>query len=178
MKKKRTHIVITGPESSGKTTLSRHLARHYGSYWVPEFARPYLSGLGRAYQPSDLLAIAQGQWLWERYALARPGELLFSDTSLLVLKVWSDYRYGTTDDWILEHLRGYPPAGYLLCAPDLPWEADPQRENPHDREVLFDRYRRELERLSAPFVIIRGEDKEQRLLQGRRAVDDFTRSVT
>ena len=35
-------IAITGPESSGKTTLAIALAKHLKSKWVPEFAREYL----------------------------------------------------------------------------------------------------------------------------------------
>ena len=35
-------IVLFGPESTGKTTLSQQLARHYHSVWVPEYAREYL----------------------------------------------------------------------------------------------------------------------------------------
>lgn len=167
------HIVVTGPESTGKTTLSRRLADHFGGDWVPEYARYYLEELGRPYRREDLLEIAQGQWRWERHALERAATWVFSDTSLLVLKVWSEYRYGTTDDWILEHLRRYPPAGYLLCAPDLPWEPDPQRENPHDREVLFDRYRRELEGLGAPYRVVRGTDPGQRFQGAVAAVADL-----
>ena len=34
-------VVLFGPESTGKTTLSRQLARHYNSVWVREFARQY-----------------------------------------------------------------------------------------------------------------------------------------
>ena len=54
-------ITIVGPESSGKTTLARQLAAHYGCPWVPEYAREYLEGLGRMYEEHDLEAIAQGQ---------------------------------------------------------------------------------------------------------------------
>ena len=35
-------IVLFGPESTGKTTLSNQLARYYNSVWVPEYAREYL----------------------------------------------------------------------------------------------------------------------------------------
>ena len=32
-------IVLFGPESTGKTTLAKKLARHYNSVWVREYAR-------------------------------------------------------------------------------------------------------------------------------------------
>ena len=49
-----------------------------------------------------------------------------------------------------------PQRRYLLCPPDLPWEADPLRENPHDRERLYDLYRRRLMDLGAIYQVISG----------------------
>ena len=54
-------IAITGPESTGKSTLARQLAEHYQTTWVPEFARVYLDQLGRPYEEGDLVSIAKGQ---------------------------------------------------------------------------------------------------------------------
>lgn len=54
-------VVVIGPESTGKSTLSEQLANHYQTVWVPEFARGYLETLGRAYNQDDLLRIAEGQ---------------------------------------------------------------------------------------------------------------------
>ena len=60
-------IVLFGPESTGKTTLSRQLARHYNSVWVREFARQYLQNKWnnerKTCEPSDLIPIATGQIL-------------------------------------------------------------------------------------------------------------------
>lgn len=134
-------IVITGPESSGKTTLAEQLSAWFGMPWVPEFSREYLSQLGRSYQPADLLAIAEGQILAETRALALGTAFLFFDTSLEVLKIWSDVRYGSCDPFILEKLDARKPDLYLLCHPDLPWQPDPLRENPDDRYVLLEKYR-------------------------------------
>lgn len=173
MREVTAHIVVTGPESSGKTTLSRALAEYFNGSWAPEYARYYLEERNGRYGEEDLLRIARGQYLWERYLAQRGPAPLISDTSMLVLKVWSDYRFGRTHPWILEKLQHPPHPLYLLCAPDIPWSYDPLRENSHDREALFDIYLRELDALGAPFVVIRGEDREKRLLQGKRAVSNL-----
>ncbi len=54
-------ITIVGPESSGKTTLASQLSQILGCPWVPEYARTYLSGLGRPYEEGDLVMMARGQ---------------------------------------------------------------------------------------------------------------------
>lgn len=55
-------ITIVGAESSGKTTLARHLADLFGCAWVPEYARKYLQNLGRDYNEEDLRLISEGQF--------------------------------------------------------------------------------------------------------------------
>jgi len=58
-------VVLFGPESTGKTTLSKQLARHYNTVWVPEYAREYLQKKWNSEQKicelDDLLPIAAGQ---------------------------------------------------------------------------------------------------------------------
>ena len=163
-------IVLTGPESTGKTTLAKHLAGHYRTAWAPEFARSYLNGLGRPYERADLLKIAEGQLALEDEIAATANDLLFLDTSLEVIKIWSEFRYGNCDPWILEKLKTRPSDLYLLCKPDLPWELDPQRENPKDREALYDIYRQELMALNVPFSEIQGFD-EYRFYQCVSAIE-------
>ena len=54
-------IAIVGPESSGKTTLARDMAKHLGTVWVPEYARMYLDGLAKDYEVKDVIASAEGR---------------------------------------------------------------------------------------------------------------------
>ena len=145
-------VVITGSESSGKTTLAIDLAAHYQVSWVPEYARTYIDHLNRPYQENDLLAIAQGQVQQEDEAARSRPKLLLCDTSLLVIKIWSDYRYGRCHPWIEEQLAHRPIDHYLLCRPDLPWQPDPQRENPHNRDELFILYQQALPTESSTIV--------------------------
>jgi len=154
-------IVLTGPESTGKTTLAKQLALHYDAIWVPEFARDYLAQLNRPYEESDLLEIAKGQVHIEESCAKQAGELLICDTDLLVMKVWSEFKYGKCDPWILEQVQSRHYDVYLLCGIDIPWEQDPLRENPGQREELHQLYERELKSLNKEYLHVEGATDER-----------------
>ena len=158
------HIVITGPESTGKTTLAQRLASHFQTAWVPEYARTYLDGLSRPYGYEDLEQIARGQLEWVAQYEKKARKFLFLDTGMLVLKVWSEYKYGHCAPFILESLHRDPPHLYVLCGTDVPWEYDPLRENPGEREVLYEIYRGELEQLGSRFMEVEGSLEERMAL--------------
>ena len=90
-------VVLFGPESTGKTTLSRQLAEHYGTLWVPEYAREYLQEKWNREQktcePKDLIPIAQGQIKMENEMTKKATNLLVCDTDLLETKVYSEAYY-------------------------------------------------------------------------------------
>lgn len=154
-------IVITGPESSGKTTLARQLAQHLKTQAVEEYAREFLSRLGRPYVEADLEVIAKGQLANEEAAAGSDREILILDTSLEVIKIWSEVRFGRVAPWILEALQKHRRDFYLLCQPDLPWEFDPLRENPNDRWMLYERYERELKSMQVPFATVSGHGAQR-----------------
>ena len=154
-------IAITGPESTGKSTLAQQLAAHYNALWVPEFARQYIAELNQAYTLTDLVNIARGQLALQKQTEAQKPEILFADTELLVLKIWSENAFGVCPDWILKELQNQRFDLYLLMDIDLTWEPDPQREHPHLRQYFFDLYKAELERLQFPFQVISGTDDER-----------------
>ncbi len=154
-------IVLTGPESTGKTTLAKQLAGHFGTLWVPEFAREYLEKLNRPYREDDLLEIAKGQVAAEEELTEKAKDLLFLDTSLEVIKIWSQVVFGRCHPVIQDQLKNRLPDLYLLCRPDLPWEPDPLRENPSDRDVLFDLYQCELAGLGSLFIELNGVGNER-----------------
>lgn len=148
-------IAIVGPESAGKTTLAKALARRLQASWVAEHARGYLRGRS-SYQAEDVAAIARGQMALEAKALARQPLRLVLDTDLLVILVWWRERFGAPPQWLETALAAQAPRRYLLARPDLPWQPDPLRESPRDRERLFDIYRAQLEARGATFGIVCG----------------------
>lgn len=137
-------ILITGPESTGKSWLAQQLAAHYQTAWVPEVARRYLETLGREYEEHDLLEIARLQLAEEDRLAKETAGYLFCDTGMLVLKIWSLHKYGRCHPYILEQLRERTYLHIFLTNIDLPWEPDPLREHPEQRRYLFNWYRQEL----------------------------------
>lgn len=171
-------INITGPESTGKSTLTAQLAAHFGAEFVPEYARAYLAEHGAAYSLPDLEAIARGQLRQEEeaagQAAVRGSRLLFCDTDLLVMKVWAEHAFSVCPLWILEELRRPRYTLTLLLNVDLPWQPDPLREHPHLRQHFMDVYRREVRALGWPVAEISGSG-EQRLAQAVAAVGQLLR---
>lgn len=167
--------MLYGPESSGKTTLSRKLAEYYSTLWIPEYAREYLQNKWNREQkicePEDLIPIAEGQMKLENDASAKmaadktqfnsdgtKGEnLLFCDTDLLETMVYSEAYYG---GWIPEMLQEYALANtydlYLLTYVDTPWEKDDLRDRPGQREEMFAYFKNALIKYDRPYIELRG----------------------
>lgn len=149
-------IAITGPESTGKSWLANRLASHFGTAYVPEYAREYIDKLSGNYNRQDLYQIAREQLEREEQAASQAKRLLFCDTELLVIKIWSLHAFGECHPWILSQLEQNTYDLFLLCDIDLPWEPDPQREHPHLRKYFFDWYKRELDGYGFPYRVISG----------------------
>jgi nicotinamide riboside kinase len=137
---RRRILCLTGPESTGKTTLAEALAAHFRVPLVEEVARGYLAGRSD-YSPADVLEIARLQMAAEARSLAQSEGLVVCDTDLLVIQVWWEERYGELPAELTVGLAERSERHYLLMKPDLAWSADPLRENPDDRDRLFARYR-------------------------------------
>ncbi len=168
MRKAKT-ILITGPESSGKTTLAKQLAENLGAEFLPEYARTYLEQHGPEYEQSTLLTIAKEHTLAFDTSLAsNQSKILLLDTFLLNIKIWSEEKYESCDSWILDQLTSFRPDGVLLCKPDIPWKPDPLRENPLDRDRLFAIYQQELDQLQWNYLIIDAERREKKLKESVR----------
>ncbi len=149
-------IAIVGPECTGKSSLAKALAQVCKTNWVPEYAREFLDALDRPYQQADLLLIAQGQLALEDTIATQTKSLLVCDTNLVVIKIWSEFKYGDCDPAILTLLKDRKYDAYLLTNIDIPWEDDPLREHPEQRGQLMSLYRDTLKSLDLVYTELSG----------------------
>ena len=174
-------IAVVGPESSGKSTLCEALSKHYRTSWCPEYARTYLTEKGTSYQYEDLLHIAKGQiTLEEEYLHGISNQtsppLLFIDTDMYVMKVWSEFVFGQCHQFILNQIATRQYEAYLLCKPDIPWVQDVLRECPDEttRMRLYHYYKDLMVDQITPWIEIDG-DYNERMKKAIGFVDSLRR---
>ena len=160
-------VVLFGPESTGKTTLSKHLARHYNSVWVPEFARSYLQNKWnnerKTCESSDLIPIGIGQMKLENDLANKTDSVLICDTDLLETKIYSEAYYSGICDPILEKYALENTYDlYFLTYIDTPWEADDLRDKPDERLQMFKAFESALIKYNRPYILLKG-DRQERL---------------
>lgn len=154
-------IAIVGPESTGKSTMSAYLAEHYHTVWVPEFARDYCAALTGPATMEDEVNMFYGQIALEKEYLPKANGVLICDTTFITIKIWSDAFFGYTPQAVLDELHKHHYDLYLLLNIDLPWQDDPLRDFPNQREHFMDVWHKELQALNANYVTISGTGDER-----------------
>lgn len=141
-------IIFTGPESTGKSTAAIKFSKLLKLPLVDEFARSYLNAINGEYKMKDLYEILEGQYLSEERAHIK-SSVIICDTDWLTIDIWANDVFNKgmkpPDDLSTRY--------YYVCPPDIPWQPDPLRENPNDRDRLFDLYIEKLNELNLSYEI-------------------------
>ncbi len=184
-------IVLFGPESTGKTTMSELLAKHYNTVWVAEYAREYLqekwNNERRTCEDADLIPIAKGQIALENKLALKADKVLICDTDLLETKVYSEEYYGgfvhpNLDKYALKNQYDL----YLLTNIDTPWEADDLRDRPEQREEMYSAFEAALIKHNKPYIKLNGSIKNRlavaisaidKLLEKREDLNSYSKSL-
>jgi len=154
-------IAVVGPESTGKSTMSAYLAKHYNTVWVPEYAREYCEKLTAPPTWQDEINMFEGQLALEKEYLPKANKILICDTTFITVKIWSDQMFGQAPQQVLDALPHYHYNLYLLLNIDLPWQDDPLRDFPTMREHFMQVWHNELDAINANYVVISGTGQER-----------------
>ena len=169
-------VVLFGPESTGKSTLSRLLADSYKTVYVLEYLRyfaqdKYEKGLNLVFE--DNLKIVEGQLRLEAEARKHADKVLFSDTDVLQSIVYSIEYYGKVQNSLIDLANSNSDMDlYLLLSADIPWEKDVLRDKPNDRERLFGVFEATLKKYNKNYVVISGLGDE-RLKNAKKYINQF-----
>lgn len=175
-------VVLYGPESTGKTTLSKQLASYYHTNWVPEYMRTFLENKiivpgEEIVSYEELSIIAKGQMKAENASLSTADTLLFCDTNLLELQVYAEYYFGESPETISKHALKNKYDLYILTYVDVPWMADGMRDRPEDREKMFTLFKQKLIENNLPFITVKG-NKQERLEFAVSYIDKLLLALT
>lgn len=150
------HVVLSGPEASGKTTLAAQLGRCFAAPWVPEAARRFAEQATAPLSAATVEPIARLAMAMDDEARAAEPVLLIHDTDLVSTVVYARHYYGDCPAWIVAEARRRLGDLYLLCRPDLPWTADGVRDRPAQREEMLELFRDTLREVGASYEEVRG----------------------
>ena len=168
-----TRIVVTGSESTGKTTLARDLAAHFGVLYVREQAREYAERARRSLTAEDVSPIASEQIAAEDAAMTdanrRGDRWLVLDTDLVSTVVYARHYYGSCPSWIEAEARARLAELYLVTDIDIEWQPDGIRDRPGTRDELDRAFRDVLREFNARACHVRGHG-ELRLASALRCI--------
>lgn len=155
-------IIITGPESTGKSTLAKSLSNYLKEPFVPEFARYFIPTLKESYIASNLVDMARGQLFWHQLYKSNASKVLLCDTGVEAIDIWFQYRFGSIDPQIRALFTADEDCFYFVCKPDIPWEEDPLRETPHQRPQIFDSFISLLNQFEKKYLVVEGLNEKDR----------------
>lgn len=166
-------IAIVGPESVGKSTITKRLATTYHTSYVPEYGREFTNDKNmsldtKEFTLDDISKIAAGHLFREEEALKNAGDcgLFFSDTETITTEIWSEIYFGKTPQWLreLNKVQPYKYDMYFLLTPEVPWVDDGTRylSNQEERWSHYEKLRDALEKRNLPYAIVDGADYEER----------------
>lgn len=166
-------ICLIGAESTGTTTLTQALAKHYRAPWAPEIGRYYTDSIRPSthdWEEADFHHIAKLQQEYEDVMAGLSNGLLLCDTNAFATKVWQERYMGNITDKTDALARNAPADLYIVTGDEIPFVQDGTRDGEHIRHNMHSRIIEELKKANLPYIVVRGA-KIQRLQKAIAAID-------
>lgn len=171
-------VCVVGAESTGTTTLTKALAEHYNTAWVPEYGRSYTERLHGAgvntfvyhWRTDEFVHIARQQQKEEDRLAREANRILFCDTDALATAIWHQRYVGTWSEQVDKIASSRRYDLYLLTNCEIPFEQDGVRDGQHIRQWMTQRFTEELTKRGLRWVLVKGS-REERLHTATQEVD-------
>jgi len=122
-------VVVVGTESSGKSTLTKHLAKLYNTNYVEEYGRALcekMGGYDGIFTPDLFRIIAYGHKMSEFKEINYSNKILFIDTEIIVTQYFSELLVGR--DPLLDIIAEKDHYDlWIYLEPDIEWISDGYR---------------------------------------------------
>lgn len=171
-----THIVVTGGESSGKSTLAQKLGDHFGAPVLPEYLRAFVELTGGIPKESDLPLIVSGHLSQVSASAPIKTPLLVLDTDLVSTMAYQQYYFDNCPTWMAELARREMAPLYILCDVHIPYEAEEgMRDSEEARLAIHDLISQTLDQWQANRVTVSGSVTD-RVAKSIEAIDALLRT--
>lgn len=172
-------VAIVGIESCGKSTLTRNLARLFGTEYVEEYGRTVSEEIGDG---SSLLTedhykeIVFGHKHMEYQKLKKANKLMFIDSEAVVSQYYAKMYFGEELDFIDGAIQAQDYDLYLFLEPDVKWVADGYRtfSDPEVRNETNNILKKMFDDRGIQYVTVNGNYEER----FDRALEHITKLIT
>lgn len=165
-------ICVFGPESTGKSTITEKLAKHYNTSFAAEFAKDLIFSNHGNITYDDIAVIARGQIKNESEASANANRVLFCDTDLVTTSIWSRELFNDCPQWVDDAAELQNFDFYFLMDIDTEWVNDIHRFRPDDRGNFFNKCETSLINNSSKYQILSGS-WDEKFKEACRKVDQL-----
>ncbi len=154
-------ICFYGPESTGKSVMTKQLATQYQTEFVPEVAREIVNS--NEFTVEDIIKIgyAYADRVQEKSKTAN--KILFCDTDLITTQIYCRHYLGVVPNVLYELEKKISYDQYFLFDIDVPWVADGMRDLGEKRQGMFEIFKHELEIRNIPYLLVRGNYEQRNL---------------